>query len=424
MFGAEAESRSAPSGLVLLAASLCAAWVLAGCPAGPDAPADADAPVAQRGSFSEKEAATSERPERNLDPSSLQNMSELLGGLVPGPSELDAEGDNPKGGLDPVWQEHGRAMDEIWHEVAARSEAMTSWAGDALADLPAKEAPLVYPFGGPDLLTALTFFPDAKSYILVGLEAPGRLPLPEEFSGDALADDLGMLRSSFASMASSGYFVRTQIDRGVTESEFDGVLPILLICLVRSGQLPLAVDYVGFDRETLEIQPLPSSQSEASAVRILFRPRGDALAGTRAVYYFAQDLSNRGLLSDDPFAELLRRQEALNVYMKAAEYLLHTSDFLQFRKILLGEATSILQDDSGIPIRHFTSDRWDLHYYGRYLDVLAAYKPFFQEDLAAAFAKKAEPLPFRIGYGAATDGGGMILAVRKTDDPSVGAAGD
>lgn len=399
--------------LVILA---CGCTLLAACPNPPEAPDESETPKALGGSFAEKTAETSERPERSLDATSLQNMSELLAGILPSADDPEwQEGDQPT--IDPVWLEHGRAMDEIWQQIGPRRDAMAEWAANALGQLHHADAPLVYPFGGPDLLTALTFFPAAKSYILVGLEAPGRLPMPEDFSGEALADDLDLLRATFRSMAQSGYFVRTQIDRGVQESEFDGVLPVLLICLVRGGQLPLAVDYVDFDRHTQEIQPLPAEQTEASAVRILFRALGedDSGVGTRAVYYFAQDLSNRGLLADDPFAELLRRQGALHVYMKAAEYLLHTSDFLQFRKILLAESELILQDDSGIPIRHFTSDRWQLQYFGQYSDVLAAYKPYFQEDLAAAFARKAGPLSFRIGYGAASDGGGLILATRKPD---------
>lgn len=391
--------------------------MLAACPQAPDADDGSEPAKPLGGSFAEKEAETSERPERSLDPVSLQNMSELLAGVLPSAQDPEWQEDGEPS-IEPVWLEHGQGMDEIWQQIGPRREAMSQWAGEVLGDLAHPDAPLVYPFGGPDLVTVLSFFPEAKSYILVGLEAPGRLPLPEDFSGDALTDDLAMLRGSFGSMVDSGYFVRTEIDRGVHDSEFDGVLPILLICLVRGDQLPLAVDYVGFDRDTLEIQPLPADQTEASAVRILFRSRDDAESKPRAVYYFAQDLSNRGLLADDPFAELLRRQGALNVYMKAAEYLLHTSDFLQFRKILLAESALILQDDSGIPIRHFTSDRWQLRYFGLYTDVLAAYKPYFQEDLAAAFSRKATPLPFRLGYGASSDGGGLILATRKSETSS------
>ncbi|MDA8021036.1 MAG: hypothetical protein MPN21_26660 [Thermoanaerobaculia bacterium] len=402
----------------ILALSFAVGLLLTGCPKNTETAEESEPlPEAQRGSFSEKEAETSERPERSLDPTSLKNMSELLAGIVPANDPTVQDGEEVPA-LDPVWQEHARVMDEIWQGIEPRHELMSGWSEETLAELPDPDATLLYPFGGPDLVTALSFFPDARSYLLVGLEAPGRLPLPEKFSGTALADDLAKLRGAFGSMAQSGYFVRTQIDRGVTDGAFDGVLPILLICLVRGDQVPVAVEYVSFDRDTQELRSLPSEQTKASAVRVLFRSRSGEQGATRSVYYFAQDLSNRGLHADDPFAELLRRQESLNVYMKAAEYLLHTSDFLQFRKILLSESQLILQDDSGVPIRHFTSNRWQLRFYGSYTDVLAAYKPFYQEDLAAAFAKQTTPLPFRIGYGASGDGGGMILATRNGEASS------
>ena len=43
-------------------------------------------------------------------------------------------------------------------------------------DLGDPRATLFYPFGGPDLLSAAQFFPAASSYVLVGLEPPGRIP--------------------------------------------------------------------------------------------------------------------------------------------------------------------------------------------------------------------------------------------------------
>ncbi len=64
------------------------------------------------------------------------------------------------------------------------------------------------------------------------------------------------------------------------------------------------------------------------------------------------------------------------------------------------------QDDSGVPLRFFTSDRWTVDLYGHYEDVLAAYKDWFQPDLAAAFQRqdKVLPLPFAAGYQTAVIG--------------------
>lgn len=412
-----AELFSALFGLALLSTLLVA------CERANESNAEALEP--RRGSYSDPEADTSKRPVRDLDATSLRNMSDLLAGILP-------ESVPGEEGITPIWREHAAFMDEAWSEIDRRLAEMRAWSEEEMATIKAPEAPLLYPFGGPDLINALQFFPEASSYLLVGLEAPGHLPLPEHFSGEALADDLERLRRPFQSMVSSGYFVRNEIDKDLSGGHFDGVLPILLIGLVRSGHVPVALDYVAIDPETVKIQPLPPSADDTSAVRIQFLPReaADILAADpeaeietdrRTVYYFAQDLSNKGLFVDDPFTRLLERQPKLNVYMKSAEYLSHTDSFAKFRKLVLEKAWTILQDDSGLPVRTLTSDRFEVRFYGQYTRVLAAYSQWYQDDLAATYAKgKVEPLPFSLGYNSGTDGGCLILAERIVSEAETG----
>ena len=381
---------------------------LAGCRTEPPEPAK---PLA--GSFAEKDAAESKLPLRMLDPDSLRNMSTLLAGMIAG-EDLDE--------VDPVWAEHARFMDEAWTEIDRRLERMHRWAATQGVAAEDPTAPLLYPFGGPDLISALQFFPDASSYLLIGLEAPGHMPDPESFSAEILSVDLKRLRKPFNSFVDHGYFVRNEIDKDLSGGHFDGVLPIILICLVRSGQVPLSLEYIEIDPETYAIQPAGRESETTRAVVVRFVDAADAAAGAelgtlepRAVYYFAQDLSNNGLFSDEPFSRLVQRQKAINVYMKSAEYLLHTDDFSTFRKLLLKKASTILQDDSGIPVRFLTSDTWDLRLFGRYSSVLAAYSHWLQDDLVAAYAngKSIGELDFTLGYSSKTDGGNLILGVRK-----------
>ena len=49
----------------------------------------------------------------------------------------------------------------------------TWWKGRA----PATYSTVFYPFGGPDIANALALFPDADTYLLFGLEAPGAIPV-------------------------------------------------------------------------------------------------------------------------------------------------------------------------------------------------------------------------------------------------------
>ena len=371
---------------------------------------EAEKPLA--GSFADNEADTSRLPVRMIDPDSLRNMSFLLAGKI---APEDAEE------LDPVWLEHARFMDEAWTEIDLRLADMKTWAVQEGVAADTAEAPLLYPLGGPDLISAMQFFPQASSYLLIGLEAPGHLPEPEGFSAQALSADLKRLRKPFSSFVQHGYFVRNEIDKDLSGGQFDGVLPIILIGLVRAGQVPLSLQYVEIDRETYAIVPAGPESKSAHAVLIQFQDENkleDPEAKPRSVYYFSKDLSDRRFFSDEPFSRFIERQEMVNSYLKSAEYLLHTDDFSNFRKLVLKKTHTLLQDDSGIPIRFLTSDTWDIRLYGQYSSVLAAYSHWLQEDLVAAFAKgkAVGELGFDLGYNSKTDGGNLILSVRKTDD--------
>lgn len=385
----------------LLAALLPALLLLACGDTPKKAPAQEN--VARRGSFSKAEGDKTVLPARELDAESLQNLATLLAGT----SAPDAV-------LSPAWAHHRAEMEKVFARIDPRFESMAKWSREELVRLPASEAPVFYPFGGPDLFAILNLFPDASSFILVGLEAPGRLPMPEETAEASLEDDLARLRKPFESMAESGYFVRTEIDHELSGGHFDGLLPILLIALARSGQVPEAVQYVRLEPTSGQLVGLEPAETSAGAVRILFRP-AHGKGRVRSVFYYAQDLSNDGVFPDSGFYRMIERLGTINVFIKSGEYLCHTDPFSNLRKLILDRSQVVLQDDSGVPLRFFTSDRWTVDLYGHYEDVLAAYKDWYQSDLAAAFQRKDKvlPLPFAAGYQTAVSGGCLILANHK-----------
>ncbi len=154
---------------------------------------------------------------------------------------------------------------------------------------------------------------------------------------------------------------------------------------------------------------------EASAVAIDFVSAGDERR--RTLVYFARDLSDDGLVRQHP--ELTRYLENLgewNALMKAAVYLLHMEGFTALRNLLLEHTRTLLQDDSGLPLRDLATPEWDLRFFGAYTRTLPVYREWFQEDLAAAFAgdPSIPPLPFAIGYHGPLGEGCLILADRRT----------
>jgi len=384
------------------------------------------------------------------DAAELRRTSRLLAGLG-----VEGEVGHPA-----VWERHAEAMDEIWSELEARHlKPMRRWAAGALAsagpdagspdagspdagspDAGSPDAgspdglgttpPLFYPFGGPDLASAVQFFPDARSYLLVGLEPPGKVPELAGLDGEVLEAELGRLRGGLRNLVQAGYFVTTQMERDfAVDASLDGFLPLFYLFLARTGYTPASVRYVTFDDSGTLHPPARVTAATARGVEIRFVPAaesdgdgddgdGDGGDGTsRTVYYFARDLSDSGLAADPGLPRFLDRLQGFHVYMKSASYLLHMPELTTLRELLLERATAILQDDSGIPFRDFDPDRWRVELFGGYTGTLPNYRQWFQEDLQRAFADTdAEPLPFAIGYNRNLAGSGLIWARRRSVD--------
>ena len=50
--------------------------------------------------------------------------------------------------------------------------------------------------------------------------------------------------------------------------------------------------------------------------------------------------------------------------LKAASYLMHSDNFSQVRGYLLAHSKVILEDDSGIPYRFFSNNKWNVRFVG------------------------------------------------------------
>lgn len=317
-------------------------------------------------------------------------------------------------GADSAWARHAELMDEIWAQVEERHlQPMRSWAATELT-LGAAEAPLYYPFSGPDLPSALQFFPAAESYVLVGLEPPGRIPDLEDLAGEPLEAELERLRGGLANLAEAGYFVTKRMETDFVATSLEGVLPVLYIFLARAGLDPTAVEFIRLDSEGVATPLESATDRSATAVRIRFAGSAEAADETRALYYFSRDLSNPGLAATPDFVAFLRRLGAFNTYMKSASYLLHMDDFTAHKDFVAAHAGTVLQDDSGVPLRDLPSADWLLRYFGTYTRTLPTYREWFQEDLKAVYEQAGIPaLPFAIGYHSKIGGSCLIWAERR-----------
>ena len=377
------------------------AGILVACgPAARDEPAPASP---KAGSPPARNLSDAPIPAADTDAAALRLTARRLAGLAiedSSTADINAE----------VWARHAELMEATWAELEARHLGkMRAWA-EAELSLADPRTPLFYPFSGPDLPSALQFFPQASSYVLVGLEAPGRIPDLGALGAAELEIELRRLRAGLENLVAAGYFVTKRMESDFVAPHLDGVLPVLYLFLARAGLDPLAVHFIGLDPGG-QVEMLDSaSERTATAVRIDFAGEEQ----TRSLYYFARDLSNAGLASTPAFAAFLHQLGAVNVYMKSASYLLHMDDFTDFKAMLLSRVGAVLQDDSGIPLRDLSSEVWSHRFFGTYTGTLPTYRQWAQDDLRAVYETTEAPaLPFAIGYNSATSGSCLIWAQRR-----------
>ena len=294
---------------------------------------------------------------------------------------------------DPAWLDHARSLDSAWFKKDYfQVRPIRAW---MLANAPeyyTSTNTAYYMFGGPDFLYANLFFPQAKTYILAGLEPVGTVPDLNRMDITALHADLNALRGSMHTVLQTHYFITKDMRAELTRPNLGGTLPILYVFLARLNCTVLDTTYVN---------------SPAPGVKITFTTRGGS---PQTLYYFKTDLSG----GPSPFLKWCAAQGPGVSLLKAASYLMHTEGFSGVRNFLLNNSRVIIQDDSGIPLRAFPKT-WKVDCYGRYVPHAEMFGKYHQPELAAIYNREPPPpeLGFAFGYHWQKDRGQLMLARPK-----------
>lgn len=305
-----------------------------------------------------------------------QDQALFLAGLpVPGDSPLA-----PLTASD-AWRQHAAELDAAWAKCERQSLGKTrAWAARFVRSS-GSSAPCYYMFSGPDLLYARTIFPNSSTYVLCGIEPVGRVPDFTKASPVQVAGALAALRRSLGNVLRFSYFITKEMKADFGGTELSGTVPILYFFLARMGCDIVSADPVNHG---------------VPGVRIVFR---SGALGTQTAYYFAGDLSNGA--SGRHVMNFCRRlgPDGLGL-LKAASYLLHEGSFSTCRDFLLSHCRVLVQDDSGIPHRFLQTPRWQVRYFGSYVDTTGGpFAKYYQPDLAAVYASvNPVAIDFQLSY--------------------------
>jgi hypothetical protein len=352
-------------------------------------------------------------PLRAAEHASANDTARFLAGMPPAP-------DSPLAPLtkDSSWQQHARTFDGAFERLEQRQlSRIRAWSASNLGSAPPT---VYYMFSGPDFLYANAFYPNAKTYVLCALEPVGTVPDLTTLRG-SVGGSLAQLRFSLSSILSYSFFITHRMKSELRVGRVNGTLPILYVFLARSGKTIREVTPVRIDDEGAvqpDVEGLRGVNSNAArGVKIVFA--GDD-GEARTLYYFSTNIADDGVRNSKflKFAESLAPGGGL---IKSASYLPHSGGFTKIRDFLLTNASMMVQDDSGIPLRYYDRKKWDLQPFGHYLGPIGVFPGRYQSEYAVLF-RNSRPIDFGVGYRWRPGETNLLLAIKKPVDAAAEAS--
>jgi hypothetical protein len=364
--------------------------------------------------------AVSAAPARSAETATADDTARFLAGLPP-------SANSPLAPLtkDPFWQQHARYFDSIFaREDSAKLSKVRAFSKEYLTD---KHDTMLYMFSGPDFLYATSFFPNASTYVLAGLEPTGDIPQLTNLSRSTVNGSLRNLEVSMGSLLSLSFFITKNMKVQLHEGPVFGTLPVLYVFLARTGKTIHDVSLVGLDPDgNFQKADEPATtggdtkknarsvaRSAAPAVKIVF---SDGNGPKQTLYYFSTNLAD-GSIERSGFLAFCEKLGPADSFIKSASYLLHSGGFTKVRGMLLDRSATVLEDDSGIPLAYFDRKKWRLQPFGRYVGPLGIFGHSYQPGMAELF-RGATPLDFGIGYRWRHNESNLLLAQKGAPQTS------
>jgi hypothetical protein len=315
----------------------------------------------------------------------------------------------------PAWQAYAGRLDRAWTDLEHHQfQSVREFRQRELSGIASNRSFLFYPFSGPDVLYPRLFFPNCRLVVMAGLEPVGSLRALYGYREGSLESALRGWSQSLSSLFHRSFFVTGEMDREFRGQVADGLLPMILLLLARSGntidrmvygRLSPAGDFVA------EGEPPGAKTFPGGGVEIEFHQESEGTP--RTLYYFSTDLA-KGFGQDPRLAQFLCRLGPSSTLIKSASFLPHWRMCDAIRDFILEHSNLILQDDTGVTFRQLEALNWDVQLFGRYSRPDRPFQREYQPDLAKAFHLKAKvrQLGFSLGYGAGRRPSSMMLARR------------
>lgn len=277
---------------------------------------------------------------------------------------------------------------------------------------------LVYPFGGGDLMMALTAFPEATTVTTLSLELAGD-PRRLRTLADkkALEQSLKALDEAATTTLLSNDSKSVNLSK-IQRGDLPGQLAMHLMGLALHDLEPVSVRFFRIEPDGAlhyysldEIAALegtkatklkeswkaPDFSPAFANVEVQFVPKGQPQAPRRVHRHIGANLSDDGLAKMPGLLKHLDQKGRVSAMTKAASYLLWRDHFATIRDYLLRHMEFMVSDSTGIPPRFATKAGFEQQAFGKFNESFLGANPQYNEDFRKLW-KTAKPLAFRYGY--------------------------
>jgi hypothetical protein len=258
-----------------------------------------------------------------------------------------------------------------------------------------------YPFSGGDFIHLNWLYPNATEYLLVAREDVGTVPNLLDKNTDSVLSYLQDVDFVLRDIYSKSYFITKNMSSDTkVDTQVNGMLPLILWAVSRTNHEVLSLNYKNIDANGVAIDA-DITKGKPSAVVISVRHK--VTRKIKRITYLSCDISDYGFNKNPNSLNFLSNAVPANCnsFVKSASYLLHYDSFKQIRDFILNKSKFLVQDDTGIPYKHFNSETWTAELFGTYvLPVKDFSENLFQNDLLGAYKSEMYkgPLKFSLGY--------------------------
>ena len=339
-------------------------------------------------------------------------IAQLLGGITPAPGDAAID----KIAQSEVWLKHKEIMTAEWKKVRSRLDVIEKWRDSEIKLKDASKRTLLYPFSGPDFLNAWAFYPNHARYLFTGLEMPGTLPEMDKLGPKEIDVLLRDVRNALDEIVQRNYFITSYMGKELHSPYFKGTVPIMSMMMALDGLHIVKIEpYDLFPELTKAYEDPKAAKKPGKLLRgakITFTaPNSNR---SHELYFFSLDATDRALQFYPEFNDWFGRNKPASALIKSASYLLHDGQFSKTRDMVLASADIVVQDDTGIPLRHLKQANFNVKVFGKYHRPIKPMEWGYQADLDKLFKEEAgaKPLPFPFGYHWKGEQSGLILSTK------------